>query len=373
MDPIQPEDNTEIETPGGGNENGGNEEGGNEEGGEQEDPEDLTAEFKLVSDKTRIFSDGEDYATLTVTLGGKEVTEGLTFYNGDKEIEIPEGKFSATDFGSYNLWVAYKTINTYKEILTIDAVPALPEDPQPESTSFKHKVLITQFTGTGCGYCPPVKTALHEYFTHETFAASAANAILASAHGFNSDDPAYIPGCGNLVSGFPTVMFDLRPDVTVGNPTTPAAIKRIVDELHSYWDAKAGISATFAYKDGKAMVNVAIKAAETGEFRVGAWLLEDAIEARQSNGTKDYHHIHDDCVRIVDSKTSSADWTGHNLGEIKEGETAEYIFQFDFKNNWVPENCHVAIFISFKDGKKYYVNNVVDCPINGQVQFDYLD
>ena len=57
---------------------------------------------------------------------------------------------------------------------------------------------------------------------------------------------------------------------------------------------------------------------------------------------------------------------------IEQGGTAEYVFEVLVDDNWKLENCHMAVFVTDQNTKgKYYVNNVVDCPIVGQVPYEY--
>ncbi len=118
-----------------------------------------------------------------------------------------------------------------------------------------------------------------------------------------------------------------------------------------------------------------MKAAQTAEFRVGAWLLEDGISGSQSNyrpsvWTGDYN-THDNCVRIADSRVSSSNYTGYSLGTISTGETAEHAFVMTLDESWVTENLHLVLFVTTPEGNSWVVNNAVACPVNGTVEFDY--
>ena len=112
----------------------------------------------LRVDKDVIKCDGTDAATFTViTDEGEVVTEGVTFYSGMEEVEMPGFKFTTAKEGEYSFWASYKTFDTSKFPVTIKAItttaPEVAADPKPNSTSFVRRVLLTQFTGTQCGYC----------------------------------------------------------------------------------------------------------------------------------------------------------------------------------------------------------------------------
>ena len=132
----------------------------------QEGQGDENAVLTLTSDRDVIQSNGQDVATLKVMFGDKDVTSEAIFHDGnDAIVTLEGGKFTATKDGEYKFWVEYGTSSTYnkdlddKGLLTIKAisvaVPATADDPQKTNTSFVHRAFLTQYTGTGCGYCQP--------------------------------------------------------------------------------------------------------------------------------------------------------------------------------------------------------------------------
>jgi len=101
------------------------------------------------------------------------------------------------------------------------------------------------------------------------------------------------------------------------------------------------------------------------------------VEGRQSNynpgaWSGDYD-THDNCIRIADSRVSNSNYTGHTLGTIDAGQTAEYAFVMTIEDEWVAENCHLVLFVTTQeDGSDYFiVNNAVPCSINGEVPYQY--
>ena len=331
-----------------------------------------------VSDMV-IQADGKDAAVFTVLSDGKPVSEGVRFYDGatNRQIELPEMAFTTTETGTYTFWAAYGTSHT--ETVSVTAigfpVPELPDDPDPENTSFSRRVLLTQFTGTGCGYCPGMITLLRNLMEDEGYSS---RMILAACHSYNSDDPAYLTDRLDQamgVSGYPMVVADMY--LAYNNYNNLSGLKNVIDQAYGRNDTKAGISAR-AELDGNTLVVLAsVKAAAASEFRIGAWLLEDGISGRQSNYNQaawngDYD-THDNCIRIADSKVSNINFTGYSLGSIDEGETAEYAFVMTLEDDWVAENCKVVLFVTSADegSKNYSVDNAVACGIDSEVSFMY--
>ena len=358
------------------------------------DPENPTTikSITLKCDKDVIKCDGKDASTLTVVADdGTVLKEGVTFYNGETEITVSDFKFKTSKDGTYAVWAAYKTFNSQQvSIMAINAdVPSAATDPKPSSTSFARKVFITQFTGTGCGYCPAMVYTMKGALAKEGLKDKT---VIAASHSYNNNDPAYIssPNAGNFGgSGYPYLAVDMA--VGYGDYTSES---KLVSTLKSRYDAekaKAGISAnpvfvekllpsaSGSYED-YLIVRVSVKAAETGEYTVGTWLLEDGIYGKQTDGmgvkkqdpNHDYDN-HDNCLRVADSKNGNS-WIGHDLGKIEAGKTAEKTFLLRVKSGWKLENMHMAIFVGAKNADgKYSINNVVDCPVNAATPFKYAN
>ena len=354
-----------------------------ESGGESTE---LNGELVLKATPSIILCDGEQASVLEATIGGKKVTDGvLIFDSTNKQLNLPDMKFTTTKKGVYTLWASYgDKISNEVTITAVDEMPAateIPLDPNPNSTSFARKVLLVQYTGTECGFCPFMVNNIKQFP-----ATVSKHCILTAAHRFTSSDPAFLVGA-NLeqtmaVAGFPTLAVDMHS--LENDYRYPALIRTMLQNAIDREDAKAGIAACAAYSEESRMVSVKaeIKAAVTDNYRIGAWLLEDGIYGKQANnGASGYdYNTHDNCIRIADSKVTGTDFTGHYLGEIKAGE--KKVFEFNPTNmvldkSWKAENCRLVIFITTEgEPSKYttntwYVNNVVVCPLNGSVAYQY--
>ena len=356
----------------------------------------------LTSDKNLIQTFGGDYALLTVKLDGKVVSDGVTFFDGNNEVlDISDFKFVTDMAGEYEIWANYGTSNS--ETITIKAIsvaiPETPADPQPSNTSFETRVLLTEFTTVGCTACPGMKILLEEAFEDEDFAG---NVVAAECHPglINSvADPCYIHTGFNdfcSIGGYPTVNLDMY--TNFANYTLPKS--EFVSQVDALIDAKedvaAGIAVNSSYKDGQMVIKATIKAAVAGNYRVGAFLLEDGVYAKQHGGqAQPWMDNHDGVIRYIDSKyiakTGGERYYGFSVGEVPAGGTADYVFVWMLDEIWaagsekaqingggkpwepyVLENLHLAVFVSStSESGDYYVNNVIDCPINGMTPFEY--
>lgn len=340
------------------------------------DDTDMDARFYISSDKNVIQSNGSDVATFTAVLDGKDVTSETTFYFKDSMTPLEGNKLSADKAGVYNVIGMYGTF--YREepvsVTAIDMpVPAPAEDPAASNTSFVHRAFLTQYTGTGCKYCPGMIRALRTAFEDEE---TKNMAVHSAVHSYNVGDPAYITG--PKASGYPyleidmavSFSYDLDPEAKAG------VLKKAISERVSA-PAKVGISANPVVKDDVLVVTVEVKAAEAGEYYLGVWFMQDNVYGQQTDGlgiADNSYNYHENCVRSADSRFGNT-YAGYPLGEIKAGKTVQRTFVLNIdKETWKLKdmnNLHFAAFVTAKNGRNYNVVNVVDCEINEPTPYQY--
>ena len=347
-----------------------------------DDDEDAVQTLTLEADTYVITADGNSAAQLIVKYGDEEVSEGIRFYLVGKDgkntpIDVPALLFCTEKPGSYTIWCSYKAQLSNK--ITISALskalplPGLPEDSDPMNINFHRRILITQFTGTGCGYCPRVISILRDFAQIEAYKDLY---VLAAVHTFNDNDPMYIAECQSLVgllgvSGYPSLSLDMRAATTSSIPSLNALEVLFAGEYNNYV-TNAGLSASLVTDAGQAALKVGVKAGANGNYRVGAWLLEDNIEAQQSNyGTSGNFNIHNNAVRaLAGCKPSNKDYYGTEL-ELSAGATASLDFAFGFDSDVKPENCHAAVYVCEKIGTGWMVTNVIDVHPGESKGFEY--
>jgi len=335
--------------------------------------------FYMSADKDIIQSNGTDASTIKVFLGDKDVTADAVIYDeNNKEVSLKDGVFTATADGEYKFWATYGTYSTYDRnlddngLLTIRAISVAVPDVAPEDdanvskTSFVHRSFLTQYTGTGCGYCPYMIKILKELMADNTIPDKA---VFAAVHSYSNADPAYISAPRVQNYPFMHVNFNTGFSHSQGSAALYSLINGDVAG-----DAEAGISVNpKLYEDGTLVIRVSVKAAKDGNYRVGAWLLEDDIYGQQSdydNVGDDTYDTHENCVRLIDSRYDGA-WCGKPLGAIKAGNTADKTFVMDIKKSWKRENLHLAVIVSSEGKSGYTVCNAVDVPIDEPTPFEY--
>lgn len=334
----------------------------------------LDGKLTLDVDKLIIQSDGADASTLTVKFNDKVLTDEIVIFDKDNNV-VDLGssfKFSTEKAGEYSFYANYKTFisNTVTITAVPTAVPETPADPQPSKTSFVRRVLLTKFTGAQCQFCPNATASLHKFFDEHELAPYT---VKTEVHTFSGDDPAYFADPFYAVNSFPTLGVDWMyqtSDVSYNN------VCSLVEERFEAEDAKAGIAVNSVCEDGAITLKVCVKAAESGQYRVGAWLLEDNIQGQQKGAPageeNSWYHVFNDCLRIADSKSGTS-YAGVKLGNIDAGKTAEKMFTWNLKDGWKVENLKLCIFVSVPDekGLSYVVNNVISAPVNGMTPYEY--
>lgn len=342
-----------------------------------EENDNPASELTIEVDNPLISADGESCAKLTVKLGGKDVTSEVTFYDAAKNVPVnlPDAKFSTTTPGKYSFWASYKAyISSSISVVAISAkVPEVPADPQPESLDFSRKVLVTQFTGTACGFCPFMINILRKFAAEDS---NKDKYVLAACHTYTDSDPAFlstnIDGAMG-VTGYPSVVLDLNKSTKFSDYNSYTKFQSIFNAEYSKESAQAGISVATVLDGNQLVAKCSIKAAQSQEYRIAAWLLEDGIKANQANnGAEGDFSTHDNCVRLILGQNTSKDFTGTSC-KLAKGETASQFIMMDVDPSWVKENLHVIVFVCTNTRGSCMVNNVVDCPINSSVSYSYAN
>ena len=352
-----------------------------------------TGELVLTADKTDVEIGGVDFAQLTVTKGGVEVPASMykvyeAIDGKTVEIKCSEGKYMPESMGFHEIKVFFRTevSNTIRFRAKRQSTPSgVDPGPAPDDNSnklnFKRRVLMIQFTGTNCGYCPSMINTLNSMMQEPSISE---NAILVAAHTYNENDPAFLQQ--NLdgalgVSGYPTLNFDMYANSSVHGSVSYNA--DLFNKALSRVKVRGGISAVSLYDSATRTVTVSakVKAAEERDFRIGAMLIEDNIVASQANNGAPgnwTNFVHNNSIRYCDGEYAVSDYTGYSLGKIAVGETADYTFAIKLKQDWKAEDCRLVIYITTPEiinnsSRMYPVNNAITLPLTGEKGFEYTE
>lgn len=336
--------------------------------------------LKLVPDKTLIEPNGSDAVTFTVEYDGIDVTDEAAVYREDGT--AAELTFVSATEGSYGFYAEYKGERSATvTIVATSSLPPMPEDPEPSSTDFARRSLLILFTSTDCSACPYAIFGMHRLSQSPV----RNQYVLVECHSAAKNDPAYYDGPLMSIYGggnTPYVSADFDNEQLVvegGNPSDKVQVQlysNLIAQAEALRPAKAGIAASSAMVGSNLVVSMSVKVSETGEYKAGAWLLEDGIYGKQQNagatGNIDFD-THNDCLRYAQytGTGSKADYTGMSLGTVNAGKEAGCTFSIPVEEGWNVENCHLALFVTAEDDGSFYVNNVAACEIGGTVEYEY--
>ena len=157
----------------------------------------------------------------------------------------------------------------------LSGAPELPADPQPGTTSFSHRIMLLQHTGTYCPNCPNLMTSLKELAQDNEYLNKY---IHVASHSYNEDgDRAYSEAAAKISQAFcsgyyPELTFNLTSEST-GTSIAASTIKSMIDGLHKE-TADVGIAAAAKImNDGNLGIVAEIKTAVEKNYRIAVWLL----------------------------------------------------------------------------------------------------
>lgn len=337
----------------------------------------LDGKLVLSASAAFINSDGKDASEFTVKKGDTDITDKATIYQGTTALKSTS--FATDKAGEYTFFASYEgEISDKITITAIDGIPSVPDDSQPAKfDGFKQRVLAVQSTGTWCQFCPYMIAGIESYLKSN----KTGDALFVAAH--NSDIMAnkYSDVVNNWlkINSYPTLSLNIDSKNQVSHAATPDATAQAIERAVSATmsgNVNAGISASVSgtENEGTLTVRARVKIATTGQYRIGAWLLEDGIKADQTNSTGltgDFS-THNNVLRLSSAKSAYGDKLGQDDAS-KKGSIEEYICTLNLAEAKVASlaKCRVVIFVSTPKDGKFVVDNVVTCPINGSLAFEY--
>ncbi len=354
--------------------------GSSSENTDEPDPKPQGAS-ELTVDRTRIADNGKDKATFTVTCQGQDVSADSKFYVVGGKVTMTNNEFSTTEKGVYEVYANYDNLNTEKIKITVAGeVENIPEDPEPDNTVFTCRSLVLQFTGSQCGFCPNMIEAIDDLLASEEYSEKVEHVAV---HSYNSSDPLYFKDGAAFsqamsVSGYPHVLVNMNTFKRTNNNGTPGknliAVQNLVDDVWTK-HANAGICASNTIKDNVLTASIEIKAAVADNYRVGVMVLENGVEGSQTGMTGIIEHIN--ALRAITGHRSTYNYSGDEIGLVGKGEKGSIAVDVNIDpDEWNLDNCHLLIYVTAPDvpgSSLYTIKNVVKCPINGEVVYNYTE
>lgn len=345
-----------------------------------------TGDLVLSADKTAI----ELGETVTFTVKQKDettgemvdVTKDVTLYDAD--LNKLSNPFTPTTSGAINVTATKGKYTSNTVTITVMAqMPEVPADTEPENLAFNHRAVVIDHTGVSCPNCPMMtdnlialsKTEWHKHYNEVTcHAGGYANGdpgASAAATALNQMQSSYIKGYPNICINFHTA--------TVGNYTQSAFVNYMGQALDAYLKkdgADVGIAMAVEGDNTNIYCAAQVKAKESKEYKVVAWLLESNIYSpNQAGATKDYHNLYNFALRNISGEYSRSNVAGESIGVLEEGQTHDCAFTLPIvSTKWNWENMGVLVIVSAKDSNnRWDVVNSAYCPVKEAKAYEYVE
>lgn len=351
---------------------------GNDGSGE-EPGQDLQGDLVITSSSSFVVADGSDAVTLTVKKGDTDVTAAAKIYMNNAVYSSTT--FTTTEPGEYEFFASYEgdISEKIKVKAVAEGVTPLPEDGQPDNfDSFRRRALVIQSTGTWCQFCPLATGGIQEYLANH----KEGDAVFAAAHDGDEMSNDYSSKVNTWigVTTFPTVTMNLdNISSSLTMSTNFSQNASLIDEAVSQFvgeKAMSGIAVAVSGREdtGKLDVIGQVKIGETGQYRIVAWLLEDGIKAEQTvaSGIEGDFSTHNNVLRLSSSSKAYGEQLGQNQ-TLSKGTLVDFAMEMNLNDATLNSlgNCKVAVMVTSAKTGRYVVDNVVLCPINDAVAFEY--
>lgn len=341
--------------------------------------QEASLEEVTLSASTKVTRIGQS-VELKVMFAGKDVTSLSTIheYYSNQEVANPA---TFNKVGDYALYAKYNgESSNLVSISVFDAsAPDFPADSQPESFDFKHRMLLIDHTGTGCGYCPLMMISLKEI---EEDAAYNDYFNLAVSHSFNSSDAAssttsfmlsqYYQSILRVLTGYPTLTYNYQYGESAGSNIN--YIKSNFNKLKQE-KASVAVAATTRLDGNKLVISTSLKSKEAELYKFNILLLEDNIYSKQNNASENWMNYHNNAIRDSYTDFVYTDITGTEWGYVGAESTTHKVLEFPIDDNRiVKQNCKILIIIAAKSAEydnKFEVVNTTMCGVDQTTPFEY--
>lgn len=210
---------------------------------------------------------------------GSSVTATSTFYvNGTA---IAGSSYTTDSAGTLDIYATH--VNSLGATLTSPTIQVVVNN----VINFNKRVLIEDFTGTWCQYCPRVSYAI------ELVNAQTSDATIVAIHRYNSSiDPFNFSGATALenqigLSGYPTAMLNRNTEWNYPE-TSNASVSQAVN-LTSGVNPKLGVAMETTTSGNTSTVNVKVKFGKSfSNLKLVVYALEDNLIYNQTNSTSYY-------------------------------------------------------------------------------------
>lgn len=341
-----------------------------------------TAELRLSAENTYVYV-GEPFE-FKVVYSGEDVTAEAEIYDYATN-SVVSNPYTFTEVCEKVFYATYEGIRS--KVLTINSMPVgtpqFPEDSNPESFDFHHRLLLIDHTGTGCPNCPMVMSGL-KALAEDAAYNDKYNVIM--VHSYNSNDPAFSLAAKAItevfenekyfkyerqVTGYPSVTANFWYGYIAGANNFNNTVRSNIDGLWKQ-SVDASIAGAAAVVGNEVVVSVSVKSAEARRYHVAAWLMEDGIYAPQSGAREEWQNTHNNAFRECAGTIEGDDLSGIDFGYVKQGATFNKVLNIPIKESWNKDKMRVMLILSTPNAdEQFEVVTTAVTTVGGSVGFEY--
>ncbi len=263
---------------------------------------------------------------------------------------ITGNRFTTTTAGTLSVYSTYLT--PANVTLTSPTIQITVQ----QAINFNKRVLIEDYTGTWCQYCPSVSYALEQVHSQTT------DAVSVAIHR-GSSDPYNFAAASALESmiglvGYPTGMLNRKTEWTY--PETSNIAQAV--NLTSGVNPRIGLALNTSLSGSTATVEVNVKFGQNfSNLKLVVYALQDNLVYNQTNSTTYYGGVNP-IVNFDYDDVLRAYLTNSILGDAISGATGindvyTRSFTYTIPSSYVTANIHFAAFVVDSTGKALNVRN----------------
>ena len=298
---------------------------------------------------------GSSIVFSVVDNSGEDLTSVSNFYV-DGQI-IPSNSFSFNNSGEFDVYAIYNNITTETITITVNDPPIY----------FEKYVMVEDFTGTWCGWCPRVSYAL-EYGKEQI-----ENLVVIANHYNDPMQNSHSLRINNLfgINSYPSVLINRYKN---WNNQSISGLSVINSELN--FNSTASVALESSLTGNNLYVKAKLKMGENFDaLTLGVMLLEDGLVRPQSNYTSYYggfnpvtDFVHNDILRDYFTNV-----LGHIIPDesIGHGKVFEKEFNIDLSSYDNIQNLRLVAFVSNRTNRK--IINVRSSSIDENQDFNQIN
>ena len=240
---------------------------GDDNGGEEAPAQNKVTSLNIYISATET-TVGQSLLFSVIDNTGVNRTKEAKFYVND--VEIPGSSYLFKEVGTFLVHAKFQGILSSRKEIVVNPVPI----------EFKKRVLVEDYTGTWCGWCPRISYAI-EKLEDET-----EDAVIVAAH---QGDPMQFNKISSLMSnfnitGFPTGIINREVSWTYPQPDNVGQVTAKLSQK-----AYIGLAINSSLDGNNLSINAKVKIGYNyAALKLGVYIVEDNLVYDQENYTSYY-------------------------------------------------------------------------------------